>query len=47
MTKVVGVVSEIAKHLDVPTPVHSELEELAEEVIPEAVLDEIDRKRPE
>lgn len=47
MTKLVGAVSAIARHLKVPTADHTELEELAEEVIPEAVLDEIDRRRPE
>jgi uncharacterized membrane protein len=45
ITKLLGLASALTERLNVPTPVRAELEELAEEVAPEAVLDEIERKQ--
>jgi uncharacterized membrane protein len=47
MTKLVELASAVAARLGVQGPMRSELEELAEEVAPEAVLDEIERQRRE
>jgi uncharacterized membrane protein len=46
VTKLVGVTSALADRLDVALPGNSELDELAEEVVPERVLDEIERRQP-
>lgn len=47
MTKLAGVVTNIAGRLDVATLPAAELEELTQEIEPERILDEIDRKRPD
>ena len=44
ITKLVEMNAAMAEHFDIPSRVRSELDELAEEVIPEAVLDEIEKK---
>ena len=46
MTKLVELVSAVASQLNVESQVLSEVDELTEEVAPEAVMDELDRKRP-
>ncbi|MBB2972833.1 DUF1003 domain-containing protein [Mesorhizobium sp. RMAD-H1] len=45
MTKLVEIASAIAQHLGITSPSPSELDELKENVTPEAVLDEIERER--
>ena len=47
VTKLTSLVSAIADHLRVRTPVDEELHEIAQDVAPEAVLDEIEATRPE
>jgi uncharacterized membrane protein len=45
MTKLVELASAITDHFNINTAVRRELEELAEEIAPEAVLDEIERRQ--
>ena len=44
ITKLVEMNAAMAEHFDIPSRVRSELDELAEEVIPEAVLDQIEKR---
>ena len=46
-TKLVELTSAIARHLDAGAPEREQVTELTEEIDPEAVLDQIDRERPE
>ncbi|HYD71317.1 DUF1003 domain-containing protein [Azospirillum sp.] len=46
VTKLAALVGAIADHLGVRTEVDSELEEITQDVAPEAVLDEIETKKP-
>ena len=45
MTKLAALLSAIAERLGVETDVDAEVEELKEDVAPEAVLDEIEERR--
>ncbi|MBB5751531.1 DUF1003 domain-containing protein [Prosthecomicrobium pneumaticum] len=47
LTKLAELTAALARHVQGPGAVDPELEALTEEVAPEAVLDEIDRNRPE
>ncbi len=47
LTKIATLLSDVAKHLSVRTGVHAELEEVKQDVAPNAVLDEIERTDPE
>jgi uncharacterized membrane protein len=44
LTKLATLVSDIARKLDVSTPIEGELEEVKRDVAPEAVLDAIENK---
>jgi uncharacterized membrane protein len=45
VTKLISIVSAIADHLDISTNVDAEVEELKQDVAPEAVLDEIEEEQ--
>ena len=47
ITKLVTLVSAVAEHLGVSTEVDEELDEITQDVAPEAVLDEIEEVQPE
>jgi uncharacterized membrane protein len=47
ITKLVELVSEIARRMDLPAAEHSELEEMKQQVAPEAVLDAIEEEEAE
>ena len=47
VTHVLGLVREMAEKMEIPDALNPELDELAREIPPEAVLDRIDRMQPE